>query len=104
MCCTFSGPKTYLSLWASKERGKGDLSQSGPLFSAPKNIFFGLSSYLALLIQKFQDPQLGLNEINDRLVIAEVNHGVGDPFFRIFHLAQLEDVLEAAITEAERCV
>lgn len=88
---------TYLSLWASKERGKGDLSQY--LFSPPKNLFIGLSSYLALLIQKFQDPQLGLNEINDRLVIAEVNHGVGDPFFRIFHLAQLEDVLEAAIRE-----
>lgn len=65
----------------------------------PRNILIGLCSYLALLIQKCQDPQFGLNEINDRLVIAEVNHRVGDPFFRIFHLAQLEDMLEAAMTE-----
>lgn len=90
---------SYLSLWASTERGKGDLSQSRPLFSPPTNIFIGFSSDLALLIQKFQDPQFGLDETDDRLVIAEVNHGVGDPFFGIFHLAQLENMLEAAITE-----
>lgn len=84
------------------ERGKGDLSESRPLFSPPENspvklfhickfhkipVFgFDFVFYPALLIQKVQDTQFGLNEINDRLVIAEVDHCPGDPFSCVFFL------------------
>lgn len=57
-------------------------------FEFHKIAFFGSDFVFhpALLIQKVQDTQFGLNEINDRLVITEVDHCPGDPFFRIFFL------------------
>lgn len=58
-----------------------------------------LPFYLALFIQKVQDTQLGLNEINAWLVVVEVNQCPGDLLFHVFLLLQFENMLEGVIAE-----
>lgn len=60
--------------------------------------------YLALFIQKVQNTQLGLNEINAWLVVVEVNQCPGDPLFHVLILFQFEDMLEGAIADNDKCV
>lgn len=63
-----------------------------------------LAFYLAFLIQKVQDTQLGLDEINARLVIVEVNQCPRDLLFHVLLLLQFEDMLEGVIAEHDLCV
>lgn len=58
-----------------------------------------MAFYLALFIQKVQDTQLGLNEINARLVVVEINQCPRDLLFHVLLLLQFEDMLERVIAE-----
>lgn len=58
-----------------------------------------MTFYLALFIQKIQDTQLGLNEINARLVVIEINQCPRDLLFHVLLLLQFEDMLEGVIAE-----
>lgn len=53
-----------------------------------------LAFYPAFLIQKVEDAQLGLNEINAWLVVREVDECPRDGFFHVLLLLQFEDMLE----------
>lgn len=50
--------------------------------------------YLALFVQKVQDTQFGLNQINAWLVVIEINQRPGDFFLHVLFLLQFENMLE----------
>lgn len=49
--------------------------------------------YLALFIQQVQDAHLGLDEVDTRLIIIEINESPGDLLFHILLLLQLKHML-----------
>lgn len=59
-----------------------------------------MAFYFALFIQKVEDTQLCLNEINARLVVVEVYQCPRNPLFHVLLLLQFEDMLEE-VEEAE---
>lgn len=71
------------------------LPQNTLLWRAEQAVGVGgnVCCYFALLIQKIQDPHLGFNQVDARLVIREVNQRPGDLLLQVFLLLQLEDVL-----------
>lgn len=93
------------------ERGNADTSLSHGLPQSfhtrgwwRENNVIKVPFYLALFVQEVQDTQLGLNQINARLVVVEVNQCPGDLFFHVFLLLQFENMLEGDISEHDLCV
>lgn len=69
-------------------------------FGGKKKQNIKVAFYFALFIQKVEDTQLCLNEINARLVVVEVYQCPRNPLFHVLLLLQFEDMLEE-VEEAE---
>lgn len=61
-----------------------------------------VNMYLALFVQQVQDAHLGLDEVDTRLIIIEINESPGDLLFHVLLLLQLKHMLHTRRQEDNR--